>query len=111
VLEGHDQRIEAAAFSHDRTRLATGTLDGTVRVWDTSTGDVVFTSPVEPNGVEAVAFNAHGSRVTAIYSDGMIIVHAIALDDVIEIARGRITRSFTDDECRTYLHVPTCPEV
>jgi hypothetical protein len=34
---------------------------------------------------------------------------AIALDDVIEIARARITRGFTDEECRTYLHVPTCP--
>ncbi len=29
-----------------------------------------------------------GSRITVIYSDGRIIVHAIAFDDVIEIAKG-----------------------
>ena len=33
----------------------------------------------------------------------------IALDDVIEIARARVTRGFTKEECRTYLHVSTCP--
>ena len=47
--------------------------------------------------------------VVAVYSDGRIIVDAITLADVIEIARARLTRGFTDEECRTYLHVPACP--
>ena len=110
ILKGHTLHtlIEALAFSEDG-RLATGGSDGTIRVWNTSTQDVVYTSPVEPSAVVGVAFSADGSRVTAIYSDGRIIVYAIALEDVIEIARGRLTRGFTDEECRTYLHVPTCP--
>jgi DNA-binding SARP family transcriptional activator len=110
ILKGHTLHtlIEALAFSEDG-RLATGSSDGTVRVWNTSTQGVVFTSPVEPSAVVGVAFSADGSRVTAIYSEGRIIVHAIALEDVIEIARARLTRGFTDEECRTYLHVPTCP--
>jgi hypothetical protein len=36
-------------------------------------------------------------------------VHPIALEDAIEIAEARTTRGLTDDECRRYLHVPTCP--
>jgi hypothetical protein len=28
---------------------------------------------------------------------------------VIEIARARLTRGFTDEECRAYLHVSACP--
>jgi DNA-binding SARP family transcriptional activator/WD40 repeat protein len=107
ILKGHTL-IEALAFSEDG-RLATGGSDGTIRVWNTSTQEVVYTSPVEPSAVVGVAFSADGSRVTAIYSDGRIIVYAIALEDVIEIARARLTRGFTDEECRTYLHVPTCP--
>jgi DNA-binding SARP family transcriptional activator/WD40 repeat protein len=109
VLEGHTQGITAAAFSEDGSRLATGSLDRTARVWNVASGEVVFTSPVESSDVEGVAFNADGSRLTVIYSDGRIIVHAITLEDVIEIARGRVTRGFTREECRTYLHVSTCP--
>jgi hypothetical protein len=40
---------------------------------------------------------------------GRILVHAIAFDDVLEIAKSRVTRSLTDAECRTYLHIPACP--
>ena len=109
MLKGDSQQITAAAFSEDGSRLATGSLDGTARVWNVASGQLVFTSPVESSDVAGVAFNADGSRVAVIYSDGRIIVHAIALADVIEIARARRHRGFTDEECRTYLHVPACP--
>jgi DNA-binding SARP family transcriptional activator/WD40 repeat protein len=109
ILRGHTERVAAATFSNDGERLATGSFDGTARVWDLTSGRVVFTTPVESSDVEGVAFSDDGSRVAVIYSDGRIIVDAIALDDVIEIARARATRGFTQEECRTYLHVPTCP--
>ena len=109
VFRGHTQRISAVAFSENGMRLATGSFDGTARVWNVTSGDVLFTSPVESSDVEGVAFNEDGSRVAVIYSDGRIIVQAIALEDVIAIARARVARGFTEEECRTYLHVATCP--
>jgi len=48
------------------------------------------------------------SRWTRLYADGTILVQPIAVEDVVEIAKARLTRSFTDEECRTYLHLPEC---
>jgi hypothetical protein len=78
-------------------------------VWNTETGELIFTTPDEPSDLEGAMFNQDGSQIAAVYSDGRILVHAIAFDDVLEIAKGRVTRSLTDAECRTYLHVPACP--
>jgi hypothetical protein len=36
-------------------------------------------------------------------------VHASSIEELMELARTRITRSLTTDECRTYLHVEKCP--
>jgi DNA-binding SARP family transcriptional activator/WD40 repeat protein len=109
VLEGHTMPIIAGTFSADGRLFVTGSLDGTARVWNASTGDLIFTSPVESSDVAAVAFTPDGSGVTVIYSDGRIVVYPIALEDAIEIARSRLTRGLTDQECRRYLHVPSCP--
>jgi DNA-binding SARP family transcriptional activator/WD40 repeat protein len=109
MLEGHTLPIIWGEFSADGRRFVTGSLDGTARVWNTSTGDLIFTSPVEPSDVAKVAFTSDGSRVAAVYSDGRIVVYPIALEDAIEIAQSGLTRGFTDEECRRYLHVPSCP--
>jgi hypothetical protein len=63
----------------------------------------------QPNNLVGAAFSQDGTRIAMFYSDGRILVHAIAFDDVLETAKGHVTRSLTDAECRTYLHVPTCP--
>jgi WD40 repeat protein len=109
MLQGHTLPIISGAFSADGKRFATGSLDGTARVWDMSTAEHIFTSPVEPSDVVAVAFSPDGSRVTAVYSDDRVIVYPISLGDTIELAEARVTRGLTAEECRRYLHVPNCP--
>ena len=67
--------IIAGAFSADGRRFVTGSLDGTARVWNTSTGDLDFfrlPAQTERRGRGRVC-TPDGSGVTAIYSDGRIV--------------------------------------
>jgi hypothetical protein len=43
-------------------------------------------------------------------ADGTVRVLALNIDDLIDLARSRLTRSWTRDECETYLHRETCPD-
>ena len=36
-------------------------------------------------------------------------IHALRIEDLLALARSRVTRTLTEDECRKYLHVETCP--
>jgi WD40 repeat protein len=43
TLEGHNNLVNSVAFSHDSTRLASALGDGTVKVWDASSGKCLQT--------------------------------------------------------------------
>ena len=107
-LQG-DTASLVTGIAFDRSGSQIATASGTVHVWDVRTGAPTFTPPIEASSVLAFEFTQDGSEIVVVYVDGRIIVYPIALDDAIEIARSRVTRSLTDEECQTYLDVPTCP--
>ena len=44
------------------------------------------------------------------WADGITRIWTLDLDDLVDIARDRVTRGLTSVECERYLHVDTCPE-
>jgi WD40 repeat protein len=97
----------ALAFSPDGSRLAEQGPDGTVQLFDTSSGalTLVLRGQEEAGGV---VFSPDGSML-ATAGGGLVRIWALDIDDLLEIARQQLTRSLTDEECRQYLHVQTCP--
>ena len=69
----HGQWLAHAEFSPDGSRLATGSEDGTARVWDARTGQPIGTAVALMNhasGVNEVSFSPDGSRLVTAGNDG-----------------------------------------
>ena len=97
------------AFSSDGSRLATAGHDGTVRIWDPSSGEQLMVLDAHDAQVSSVAFSPDGSQLASVGAEGMVRLWALDLDDLVEIGERELTRGLTDAECRQYLHVPDCP--
>ncbi|MGH3347248.1 MAG: BTAD domain-containing putative transcriptional regulator [Nocardioides sp.] len=96
------------AFDSSGSRLATAHADGTVRLWDPRTGAQNLVLHVGGGVVESVRFAADGSKLVTLDEGGVVRVWALALDDLIELAREKLTRDFSQDECRQYLRLEQC---
>lgn len=107
-LKGHNGWVNEIAFSLDGKRIATGAKDGTARVWDAATGENLLTMPVDSEGVGGVAFSPDGKRLAVGGFSGIYIL-ALPTEDVIALAKSRLTRSLTTEECQQYLHLVSCP--
>ena len=64
-LRGHTQMVQALACSRDGRRLATGSLDFTIKLWDTTTGEEILTLRGHTAGVLGVAFSPDGRRLAS----------------------------------------------
>jgi WD40 repeat protein len=108
TLAGHSTSVWAAAFSPDGTRIATMSLDKTARLWDAETGEELLTL-LDFNDGRDLAFNPVWDRLAVASGDGSLRIYILPIEDLMALARLRLTRSLTDEECRRYLHVADCP--
>jgi WD40 repeat protein len=171
VARMREQQVTALAFSPDGRRLATGSLEGELKMWEARTGrqlnsltgnlgqvpgygllsgwgqagDELIGRHCEavgrwhgtadsrslaewrersdrrassvsaracgvPRGGGKLAFSPDGTRLAYTAADGTVRVLALDIDDLIQLARSRLTRSWRQDECETYLNRDTCSD-
>ena len=71
-LDGHDGAVLCAGVSQDGKLVASGGADGTVKVWDTSDGNLLVTFTGHAGAVRAVAFGPDGGVVYSGGEDGTL---------------------------------------
>lgn len=79
ALRGHTKCIECIEFSPDGSRLASVSIDGTLRLWDTATGTCVRTFALKLGGLHWATFAPDG--LTLAFSSTKGDVGLLDLDD------------------------------
>jgi WD40 repeat protein len=76
-LEGHQNEVTSAVFSPSGYVLATGSVDGTVRLWDLQQDGSFASWGIIRTGdpVEEVDFNRDGTRFLALGMDGIVRIY------------------------------------
>ena len=65
VLRGHSESVYALSFSADSSRLASGSRDNTVRLWDGATGAPITTLEGHLQPVTSLYFSPDGFQLTS----------------------------------------------
>jgi WD40 repeat protein/DNA-binding SARP family transcriptional activator len=98
----------AVAFAPGGGRVATTGGDGVIRFWDVARGVQVEALRGSTRELNALELSADGRLLSSLDDQGSLRVWILDLDELIEVARSRVTRELTDEECRQYLQLERC---
>jgi len=108
-LVGHPGVIKDLEVSPDGTKIASADFSGLVRIWDLQSGKPLQDVPFTDTPIENVEFLDDSHLLVAPAHGTDTVIVTLDVDELLRIARSRLTRGFTREECRTYLHVDKCP--
>ena len=112
IRDAHDAAISQLDLSPDGSTLASAGGDGFVRVWDVATRALKHQIPVsrEVRGLGGVDFLSNQRLAVVDNGPGKLRTFTIDPTELLDIARSRVTRGFTDTECTKY-NIDPCPSL
>jgi WD40 repeat protein/transcriptional regulator with XRE-family HTH domain len=105
TLPEYPTLVDNLGISPDGKFLAAAMIDGTAHVWDAATGQEQLTLP----GFY-IRFTDDGEHLLAWTLDTTMYGYSLDINELMELARSRLTRGWTQDECVKFLHTEVCPQ-
>jgi WD40 repeat protein len=110
----HPTTVYSPTFSQDSTRLAVNQSDGKLYIWDvdptsSTAGQQLFTFTGLDTFPSFNSFSPDG-RIVSIggWFDQKVRSYLLPLEDLVPLARSRLTRTWTQPECQRY-RIQSCP--
>ena len=108
AIAGHLSWVRSIAFSADGQHLATTGRDGTLIVCDVKSGGHLLRLDPRGGPLASTAFAPDGREIATAGEDGTLRVFTLDVQELEKLARSRVTRSLSEEECNTYLHRSGC---
>ncbi len=109
AIAGHLSWVRSIAFSVDGQHLATTGRDGTMIVCDAKSGGHLLRLDPRGGPLASAAFAPDGREIATAGDDGTLRAFTLDVQELEKLARSRVTRRLTVQECNTYLHRSNCP--
>ena len=93
VLRGHERPVSAVALSEQGDLLASGDVDGTLRLWELASGTALQTMVVPDTSVSAAGFDPDGTHVVSANPSRAAIAAAHTPPPIWDVASGEHLRS------------------
>ncbi len=106
-LTGQSSEFGSVLFTPDGQRLITSGVNG-VTIWDLASGtELLNLAPINSKGA---ALTQDGRQLYVVAARSPVVrVYTIELTDTMALAESLLTRWWTVEECRQYLHADVCP--
>ena len=72
TLHGHFEAVNSVSFSPDGTKVASGSNDDAVKLWDVTTGECLQTLEGHVEEVNSVSFSPDGRKVASGSNDCLL---------------------------------------